>query len=102
MPGNIPDDPSPNENAGAWPHAGPYADPFGSSTHRPEPQLRLRRRPVPRRDLLDQPYVAVGVVEIEERPVALSRRVEARLPGLDRERRAVPEVADLDAAGSEF
>src|SRR5438270_640336 len=43
-----------------------------------------------RRDLLDQPYVAVRIVERAERSVAGAFRVRARLPRLDGEGRAVP------------
>ena len=56
----------------------------------------------PRRDLLDQPRIAVGIGEGEERPVAGALGVDAGLPRLDGERRAVPHVAHVDAAADEF
>ena len=56
----------------------------------------------PGRDLLDQPRVAVGIAEVEERSVAGALGIGARLACLDRERRAMPDVADLDAAADEF
>src|SRR5262252_6566107 len=58
--------------------------------------------PEPRRDLLDQPRVAVGIGEARERPVAGALGVGARLPRLDRERRAVPDVTHLDATADEL
>src|SRR6516165_9370722 len=58
--------------------------------------------PEPRRDLLDQPRVAIGIGEGRERPVAGALGVGARLPRLDRERRAVPDVTHLDATADEL
>src|SRR5215472_12698498 len=58
--------------------------------------------PEPRRDLLDQPRVVIGIGEARERPVAGALRVRARLPRLDRERRAVPDGAHLDATADEL
>src|SRR5215467_5645854 len=52
-------------------------------------------------DLLDQPRVAVGVGEGAERPVAGAFGVGAGLPCLGRERRAVPDLAGVDAAAGE-
>src|SRR5215471_8422018 len=56
----------------------------------------------PRGDLLDQPHIAVGISERAERPVAGVLGVRAGLPCLDRERRAVPDVAGVDAMAGEF
>src|SRR6516225_9382352 len=58
--------------------------------------------PDPRRDLLDQPRVAIGIGEARERPVAGALGVGARLSRLDRERRAVPDVAHLYATADEL
>src|SRR5262245_64598007 len=58
--------------------------------------------PEPRRDLLDQPRVAIGIGEARERPVAGALGMGARLPRLDRERRAVPDVTHLDATADEL
>ena len=58
--------------------------------------------PEPRRDFLDQPRVAIGIGEARERPVAGALGVGARLPRLDRERRAVPDVTHLDATADEL
>ena len=55
----------------------------------------------PRRDLLDQPRIAVGIVEGEERPVAGALRVGAGLPCLTGKRGAVPNVTRVDAAADE-
>src|SRR5262249_42943006 len=55
-----------------------------------------------RGDLLDEPGIAVGIIERAERPVAGVLWVRAGLPCLDRERRAVPDVAGVDAAAGEF
>ena len=54
-------------------------------------------RPGPLRDLLDDPQIAVGIVEGAERPVAGALRVEAGLARLDGERRTVPDVTHVDA-----
>src|SRR5438270_334892 len=48
------------------------------------------------RDLLDQPRIAVRIGEVQERSVAGALGVGARLPRLDRERRAVPDVTHVD------
>ena len=56
----------------------------------------------PRRNLLDQPGIAVGIVEGKERPVARALGVGAPEPCLRRERRAVPDVTRLDATADEF
>src|SRR6516165_5608044 len=52
-------------------------------------------------DLLDEPGVAVGVGEGAERPVAGALGVGAGLPCLDRVRRAVPDLAGVDAAAGQ-
>jgi len=52
-------------------------------------------------DLLDEPQIAVGIVEGAERPVAGALGVGARLPRLGGERRAVPHVAHVDGAADE-
>ena len=56
----------------------------------------------PGRDLLGQPRIPIGIGEGEERPVAGALGVGTRLPRLDRERRAVPDVTHLDAAADHF
>jgi hypothetical protein len=56
----------------------------------------------PRRDLLDQPRVAVGIVEGAERPVTGALRVAAGLPRLDGKRRAVPHITHVDATADEL
>src|SRR5215470_12120631 len=56
----------------------------------------------PRGDLLDEPDIAVGIIEGAERPVAGAFGVGAGLPCLQRERRAVPDLAGVDAAAGEF
>src|SRR5215472_18449126 len=56
----------------------------------------------PRRDLLHQPRIAVGIGEVEERPVTGALRVGTGLARLRGERRAVPDLADLDATAGEF
>ena len=56
----------------------------------------------PRGDLLYEPGIAVGIIEGAERPVASALGVGARLPCLDRERRAVPDIAGVDATAGEF
>jgi hypothetical protein len=48
---------------------------------------------MPRRDLLDDPRIAVRIVEGEERPVARTLGVGAFDSRLWRERRAMPHVA---------
>ena len=52
--------------------------------------------------LLDQPRVAIGVGEVEERSVAGAFGVRARLACLDGERRPVQDVAHLDPAAGEL
>ena len=56
----------------------------------------------PRGDLLDEPQIAVGIVEGAEGPVAGALGVGAGLARLDGERRAVPHVAHVDAELDEF
>ena len=56
----------------------------------------------PRRDLLDEPEIAVGIFEGAERAVAGALGIDAGLPGLDGERRAVPHVGRVDAPADEF
>src|SRR6516225_8069595 len=56
----------------------------------------------PRGDLLDEPDIAVGIGEGAERPVAGVFGVGAWLPCLDRERRAVPDLAGVDTTAGEF
>src|ERR1700722_1906125 len=51
----------------------------------------------PRGHLLDDPQIAVGIVERAERPVAGALRVDAGLACLDRERRTVPDITYVDA-----
>ena len=51
---------------------------------------------MPRRDLLDNPRIAVRIVEGEERPVARTLGVGAFDPRLLRERGAMPHVARLN------
>jgi hypothetical protein len=55
----------------------------------------------PRGDLLYQPGIPVGIGEGEERPVAGALGVGARLACLGGERRAVPDLAGVDAAVGE-
>ena len=55
----------------------------------------------PRGDLLDEPQIAVGIVEGAERPVAGALGVGAGLARLDGERRAVPHVTHVDATVEE-
>src|SRR5215472_848888 len=55
----------------------------------------------PSGDLLDQPHIAVGIGEGAERLVAGVLGVGAGLPRLGRERRAVPDLADVDAAADQ-
>src|SRR6266496_5750195 len=55
-----------------------------------------------RGDLLDEPQIAVGVIEGAEGSVAGALRVDTGLARLDGERRAVPDVAHLDATAGEF
>src|SRR5258706_10103823 len=50
----------------------------------------------PRGHLLDDPQIAVGIVEGAERPVAGALRVDAGLAGLNGERRTVPDVTYLN------
>src|SRR5215469_5841126 len=54
------------------------------------------------RDFLDEPGVAVGIVEGAEPPVAGMRRVGPADPCLRRERRPVPDVTYVDATAEEF
>src|SRR5579862_1801224 len=56
----------------------------------------------PRRDLLDEPRIAVGVVEGEERPVARALRVRAAEPCLQGKRRPVPHLTRFDPAAGKF
>src|ERR1039457_3352020 len=56
----------------------------------------------PRRDLLDQPRIAVRIVEGEERPVAGALRVGTGLPSFGGKRRAVPDLARVEATAGEF
>jgi hypothetical protein len=56
----------------------------------------------PGRDLLDQPCIAVGIGEGEERPVARALWVRAGDPCLGRERRAVPHLTGLDATADQI
>jgi hypothetical protein len=51
----------------------------------------------PRRYLLHQPRIAVGIVDGTERPVAVAFGVRTWLPRLGRERRAVPDRVGIDA-----
>ena len=51
---------------------------------------------MPRGDLLDNPRIAVWIVEGEERPVACALGVGAYDPRLWRERGAMPHVARLN------
>src|SRR5271155_3283982 len=53
-------------------------------------------------DLLDQPPVAVGIVEGKERPVACALGIGAAEPGLGRERRAMPHLTGFDASADEI
>src|SRR5690348_16499550 len=72
--------------------------------------LRRRGRPLvlplatrtPRGDLLDQPQIAVGIGEGAERPVAGALGIDAGLPGLGGEWRAVPHVTHVDAPAGEL
>ena len=57
---------------------------------------------VPRRDLLDQPRVAIGILEGEERPVARALGIRAAEPCLHGERRAMPHLTRVDATADEF
>src|ERR1700688_2294520 len=56
----------------------------------------------PRCDLLDQPRIAVGVTEGEERPIAGTLGVGAGKPCLRGERRPVPHLTRVDATAAEF
>ena len=56
----------------------------------------------PRCDLLDQPRIAVGIIEGEERPVARALGVGAGKPCLRGARRAVPHFTRVDATADEF
>ena|SRR5882724_1107020 len=57
---------------------------------------------VPRRDLLDQPRITVGIIEGEERPVARALGIGAGKPCLRGERHAVPHLTRVDATADEF
>ncbi|HEX3961579.1 MAG TPA: hypothetical protein VHZ03_33965 [Trebonia sp.] len=57
---------------------------------------------VPLGDLLDQPGIAVRIAEGEERPVAGALGVDPGLAGLGRERRAVPDLAGVDATADKL
>src|SRR6267143_1751635 len=82
-----------------------YADgpsrPSQAATAGAECKIQLRRQSLAaretRRDLLDDPQIAVGIVEGAERPVAGALGVGAGLARFDGERRAVPHVTDVDA-----
>ena len=52
-------------------------------------------------DFLDEPQIAVGVVERAERPIAGALGVRTGLTCLDRERRTVPDVAHVDATADQ-
>src|SRR6266581_1001791 len=54
-----------------------------------------------RGDLLDEPQIAVGVIEGAEGSVAGALRVDAGLARLDGERRTVPHVTHVDATAGE-
>src|SRR5258707_10291939 len=56
----------------------------------------------PRCDLLDQPHIAVGISEGEERPVAIALGVGAGKPSLQGKRCAVPHLTRVDATAAEF
>src|SRR5258708_29271811 len=56
----------------------------------------------PRCDLLDQPHIAVGISEGEERPVASALGVGAGKPCLQGKRCAVPHLTRVDATAAEF
>src|SRR5882757_4699159 len=56
----------------------------------------------PRCDLLDQPHIAVGISEGEERPVAIALGVGAGKPCLQGKRCAVPHLTRVDATAAEF
>src|SRR3984957_7920126 len=53
-------------------------------------------------DFLDEPRIAVGITEGEERRVTRALGVGAGEPCLHRERRAVPHVTHVDATALEF
>src|SRR5215469_12927448 len=57
---------------------------------------------VPRRDLLDQPRIAIGILEGEERAVARALGIRAAQPRLHGERRAMPHPTRVDATADEF
>src|SRR5438270_1494448 len=63
---------------------------------------RVHPAGAPCRYLLDDVHIAVGIVEGEKRPVARALGVGTGLACLDRERRAVPDVAHLDATADEL
>jgi hypothetical protein len=56
----------------------------------------------PRRNLLDEPCIAVGIGEGEERPIARVRGIGARKTCLRGEWRAVPHVTRTDATAGDF
>src|SRR5215472_7467126 len=57
---------------------------------------------VPRRDLLNQPRIAIGILEGEERPVARALGIRAAEPRLHGERRAMPHPTCVYATADEF
>ena len=88
--------PQPNSNRWIYVKFTPlvtHGQPVSAAFIRPE----SGSGPEPRRDLLDQPRVAIGIGEARERPVAGALGVGPRLPRLDRKRRAVPDFAGVDA-----
>src|SRR5258708_4932073 len=56
----------------------------------------------PRCDLLDQPRIAVRIIEGEERPVARALGVGAGKACLQGKRRAVPHLTRVDATADKF
>src|SRR5258708_35570829 len=56
----------------------------------------------PRCDLLDQPHIAVGISEGEERPVAIALGYGAGKPCLHGRRCALPHLTRVDATAAEF
>src|SRR6516165_7366941 len=57
---------------------------------------------VPRGDLLDQPRIALGILEGKERPVARALGIRAAEPCLHGERRTMPHLTRVDATADEF
>src|SRR5262249_28401058 len=56
----------------------------------------------PRRDLLDEPRIAIGILKGEERPVARALGIRAAEPCLHGERRTMPHLTRVDATADEF